>query len=231
MNTQTVPVSPEDSVEVSRVGGDLKIQGWDQPELQARGDGLSIEKQQNSIMIACGSDLEISMPRGARLSIRRVGGDVSVENIAGALELGLIGGDATLRNLSGGVKLVGRLGGEMQMENVSNVSMGSSNWGPDFDFSDRFRDRIREKVERATHRAEERIHRAEEKANQHARFRSHFAATGRWGSDDSANTARPAPASEPVSEEERMTILRMLQEKKITSEQAEKLLSALEGKA
>ena len=38
-----------------------------------------------------------------------------------------------------------------------------------------------------------------------------------------------APKREPVSEEERMTILRMLAEKKITSEEAEQLLSALEG--
>jgi hypothetical protein len=33
----------------------------------------------------------------------------------------------------------------------------------------------------------------------------------------------------PVSDEERMTILKMLQEKKITSEEADKLLVALEG--
>jgi len=39
----------------------------------------------------------------------------------------------------------------------------------------------------------------------------------------------PAPPSEPVAEEERMTILKMLAEKKITAEQAEQLLSALEG--
>jgi len=38
----------------------------------------------------------------------------------------------------------------------------------------------------------------------------------------------PAPMSEPVSDEERMTILRLLEEKKITLEEAEKLLSALE---
>jgi hypothetical protein len=37
------------------------------------------------------------------------------------------------------------------------------------------------------------------------------------------------PKSEPVSEEERMAILKMLQEKKITAEQAEQLLQALEG--
>jgi hypothetical protein len=36
--------------------------------------------------------------------------------------------------------------------------------------------------------------------------------------------------SEPVSEEERLIILRMLEQKKITMDQAEELLSALESK-
>ena len=39
----------------------------------------------------------------------------------------------------------------------------------------------------------------------------------------------PSPPSEPVAEEERMAILKMLAEKKITAEQAEQLLNALEG--
>lgn len=38
------------------------------------------------------------------------------------------------------------------------------------------------------------------------------------------------PVGDPVTDEERLTILRMLQDKKITLEQAEKLLAALEGK-
>ena len=40
----------------------------------------------------------------------------------------------------------------------------------------------------------------------------------------------PKPASEPVSDEERMMILRMVEQKKISIEEAEKLLAALEGK-
>jgi hypothetical protein len=36
--------------------------------------------------------------------------------------------------------------------------------------------------------------------------------------------------SAPVSDDERLTILKMLQEKKISVEEAEKLLAALEGK-
>jgi hypothetical protein len=38
------------------------------------------------------------------------------------------------------------------------------------------------------------------------------------------------PADQPISDEERLTNLRMLQEKKISLDDAEKLLSALEGK-
>ena len=45
----------------------------------------------------------------------------------------------------------------------------------------------------------------------------------------SGGRAPSSPPSEAVTEEERMSILRMLQDKKITSEDAEKLLSALEG--
>jgi len=40
----------------------------------------------------------------------------------------------------------------------------------------------------------------------------------------------PRKPVDPVSEEERMMILQMLQDKKISVEQAEKLLAALEGK-
>jgi hypothetical protein len=40
----------------------------------------------------------------------------------------------------------------------------------------------------------------------------------------------PAPKSSPVTEKERMMVLQMLQENKITVEQAEALLRALEGR-
>ena len=43
------------------------------------------------------------------------------------------------------------------------------------------------------------------------------------------NASEAEEANQPVSDEERMTILKMLQEKKITSAEADKLLSALEG--
>ena len=43
------------------------------------------------------------------------------------------------------------------------------------------------------------------------------------------NTSEAEDINQPISDEERMAILKMLQEKKITSEEADKLLAALEG--
>ena len=40
----------------------------------------------------------------------------------------------------------------------------------------------------------------------------------------------PPPPSDPVTDEERMSILRMVEQKKISIAEAEKLLAALEGK-
>ena len=55
---------------------------------------------------------------------------------------------------------------------------------------------------------------------------------GRWNWEMGPRgvpTPPSPPSSEPVAEEERMAVLKMLAEKKITAEQAEKLLDALEG--
>ena len=107
----------------------------------------------------------------------------------------------------------------------------------------RIEDRAREASERATERAQERVHRAQErmeqklaaaqrkidyKAQAHERASRH----GRqnWSFAIPTPPTPAKPPSEPVSEEERLMILRMLEQKKISLEDAEELLSALEGK-
>lgn len=96
--------------------------------------------------------------------------------------------------------------------------------------------------ERATARAQEKMRRAQEKLERKleaARRRSELKAQAaerraqargkpswnfEWG------PPAPEPAKEPVSDEERLMILRMLEQKKISLEEAEELLAALEGK-
>jgi hypothetical protein len=110
-------------------------------------------------------------------------------------------------------------------------------------FSEEQRQRILEQArrssERAAERAQEQARRAQEKLerkleavrrrsemkNRHAERRSRRSINVEIGD-------QPAePASEPVSDEERLTILRMLEQKKISLAEAETLLDALEGKS
>lgn len=223
MSTHTITIAPDEIIEVERVGGDLQVQGWDGADGQAVGDQVRIEKRAGSVAISCSGDLKLSIPRDAHLSAGAIGGDARLENLNGDIELGLVGGDAVLLNLSGAVQLNGMVGGDTHMENVSNISMRPGNQPAGFDVGDR----VRRKFEQATQRAEEKMRRAEEKIRRveaRARNRPHVL----FGWDPSSRPAAE-PAGEAVSDEERMTILRMLQDKKITSEEADKLLAALEG--
>ena len=133
-------------------------------------------------------------------------------------------------------------------------------WGlPNFplppDFSERINQRVRDAMERsrahieaAGHRAEVAGRRAEiktEAALRRAEAKARAAEIrhrrgqlnmniGRWNWDLAPHgptpPGPPMPPGQPVSEDERLAILKMLQEKKISLEQAEQLLAALEGK-
>jgi hypothetical protein len=80
------------------------------------------------------------------------------------------------------------------------------------------------KIEAAMRRAEAKARAAEVRARR-GQFNVHV---GRWNWDLTPHGA--AQTGTPVSDDERLIILKMLQEKKISVEEAEKLLAALEGK-
>lgn len=130
------------------------------------------------------------------------------------------------------------------------VGMGdSSDWPLPPDFSERINRRVQAAMERtqthleeANRRAENAGHRASikiEAAMRRAEAKARAAEVrarrgqfninvGRWNWDLTPHGA--APTGAPVSDDERLIILKMLQEKKISVEEAEKLLAALEGK-
>ena len=107
----------------------------------------------------------------------------------------------------------------------------------------RIEDRAREASERASTRAHERMRHAQERMERklaaaqrkveikaEARERASRHGTHGWNFSIPTPPVPPTPVGEPVSEDERLMILRMLEQKKITMEEAEELLSALEGK-
>jgi hypothetical protein len=249
MSTQTLAVGLKPEIEIEHVGGDLSIEGWDRAEVEARGDDLGqIDKHDGEVVLSSGGDLHLTVPHAASLTVGFIGGNLRLENLLGEVELSFVGGAAVLRNLTGQVSLTGLIGGETQMENVTKLSMEASkdNAIPDMTA------KIKRRFEEATRRAERKVREVEQQMRtveikmQNADRKSHHQhlhtghplpprppvpprgpSSRRW--NFGFETTASADASQPVSDEERMVILKMLQDKKITSEQADQLLAALEG--
>jgi hypothetical protein len=129
-------------------------------------------------------------------------------------------------------------GGDIRVSNRSDAGESAEDFGNfagmGMDWSG-FGERISRRVEQATERAQRKIEAAARRiehktrdAERRGRRGKGALEIGRWGWDFSMKGV-PMPPKPPVSEEERIAILKMLQEKKITAEEAEKLLSALEG--
>jgi hypothetical protein len=149
--------------------------------------------------------------------------------------------DATERTVTlgnGSARITLSAGGDVRVSNRADAGDSADEFGNfaglNFDWSG-FGERISRQVEQATRRAaqraEEAARRAERHAERQARKWNANVKVGRWNWDlNSQNVPPPPPTpSEPVAEEERMAILKMLAEKKITAAQAEELLAALEG--
>lgn len=192
-------------------------------------------KADGTYSIMAGDDILLVLLPNANVTLTMQGDEIDVdwpgvENLEDVTERILVLGD-------GSAKILLSAGGDVRVTNKADAGESAEEFGNfaglNFDWSG-FGERISRQVEQATaraaKRAEEAARRAERHAERHARRWRGSAGFGRWNWDfNPQNVPTPPPPAEPVSEEERMSILKMLQEKKITAEQAEELLKALEG--
>jgi hypothetical protein len=127
---------------------------------------------------------------------------------------------------------------EQMAENLSRVGMSPDEAQRIVDqamrASERETAKAQEKMRRAQEKLERKLQDAQRKAEQKARSaeRSAWARNRHtWGRGASTPPPAPQPSvpPEPVSDDERLMILRMLEQKKISLEEAEQLLAALEG--
>ena len=87
--------------------------------------------------------------------------------------------------------------------------------------------RAQERMERKMAAAQRKVERKARSAERHDRDHSwRFV----WTAPAGVSTAESSVAESNATDDERLMVLRMLEQKKITLEQAEKLLEALEGK-
>ena len=193
-------------------------------------------REDGSYLVTAGDDILMVLPTAANATVTMQGDEINVEwpgiqNDPEATQKTVVLG-------SGSANITLSAGGDVRLTNKANAAESVDEFGNfagmNFDWSG-FGERISRTVQAATARAarsaDDAARRAERHAERQARRWGRTPPPGPW-TDFGPNgmpTPPGMPKSDPVSEEERMAILKMLQEKKITAEQAEQLLQALEG--
>jgi len=193
----------------------------------------------NAYSITAGADILLVMPPKANATLTLSADEIDIEWKGVANDE-----DATSRVVmlgDGSAMVTLNAGGDIRVSNQANAGDTAEDFGNfagiGVDWSG-FGERISRQVEQATRRAAKQ---ADEAARRAAETRRRFeegveqrvkgkvnVGMGRWNWDLSSKGV-PMPPKPQASDEERMAILKMLQEKKITAEDAEKLLAALEG--
>lgn len=228
------------SVTLDSVGDDLALRG-------ARGD-IKVNVGEDVIVyldprsdgeysVVAGDDILLVIPPDANATLSMQGDLIDVDlpgvepNSDATERVVVLGTGSAKISLSAGgdVRVSAQEDAGERAEEFGNFAGMNVDWSG---FGERISRRVEEATRRATKRAEEAVRRAERVAERQARRGRGGLMVGRWNWDFKGTPRPPAPPEppvEPVSEDERMAILKMLAEKKITAEQAEQLLSALEG--
>ncbi len=229
----------EGSVTLDSVADDLALRGARGNIKVNVGEDVVVylePKPDGEYSITAGDDILLVLPLNTNATITMRGDEIDVDWHGVKEEENLTERIVTLGN--GSAKITLNAGGNVRVSNDADAGESADEFGNfaglNFDWSG-FGERISRQVEQATARAAKRVEeaarRAERHAERHARRDKGGWVGGPWNWDTASKGApnTPAPVSEPVSEDERMAILKMLAEKKITADQAEQLLSALEG--
>ena len=240
-------------VHVKSVGGDASLREVNgsltldsvSDDLAIRGVGgnLKVDVDQDVVVhlapqpgqeysVAAGDDIMLVLPEDANATLNLSADRIAV-NFPGiemddsTSKIVTLGEGAAKINLNAGGRVLvststGAADSADEFGNFAGMMFDWGSWGREIGHD--WGSIGREMGERISRQAQEAVRHAERKVR-HVAGRRNARMKWTWDMDNMPK----APKREPVSEEERMTILRMLAEKKITSEEAEQLLSALEG--
>lgn len=196
--------------------------------------------------ITAGDDILLVMPPKANATLTLNADEIDVEWKGVANEE-----DATSRVITlgdGSAAITLNAGGDIRITHQSDAGDSAEDFGNfagigmDWSgFGERISRQVEQSLRRASKQADDAMRRADEARSRAEETRRRFeegverrtkgkvnVGVGRWNWDLSSKGV-PMPPKPQVSEEERMAILKMLQEKKITAEEADSLLSAMEG--
>jgi hypothetical protein len=222
--------SVADDLALRGARGDIKVNVGEDVVLylEPRDDG--------SYLVTAGDDILMVLPTSANATVTMQGDEIDVawpglKNDPQATQRTVVLGNGVAKitlNAGGDIRLTNQANAAESVDEFGNFAALNFDWSG---FGERISRQVQSATARATKNAEEAARRAERHAERHARRWGRTPPPGNWGDFGPQGVPTPPgmPKSDPVTEEERLAILKMLQEKKITAEQAEQLLQALEG--
>ena len=188
----------------------------------------------NTYSVTAGDDILLVMPPKANATLTLSGDEIDVDWKGVPEEEDATSRVVVLGDGSANINL--NAGADIRVTNQSDAGDSAEDFGNfagiGFDwsgFGERISKRVQEATKLASRRVEEAARRVERQAERHTKHANASVKVGRWNWDVSPGKFTPETPNEAVSDQERMSILKMLSEKKITSEEADKLLAALEG--
>lgn len=230
-----IPADASAKIEISRSGQVIsKIAGAGQITTPDGSKVFTLGEGDTPIRIAAGGDVVLSdLPRDWEVDDIKVEVGQDFESMAETIT------DQVTQQIEAQMEML-----EQQLESqFSNIANILNTAGISAQKAERMSERAREASERAHARAQEKLQRAQEKLQRKLEAARRRAEMRARAAERAARDRRrrPAPfdwsppqadsAREPVSNEERLMILQMLEQKKITVEEAEQLLAALEGRS
>ncbi len=144
MATTTYTTEAQPTVRIEATGGDLRIEGSTDNQIEVRGKLRDDAVRQNGQEWTIGmvnSDLDLRVPHGSRIVVYRVGGDAEVSGVA-FLEAATIGGDLEVEDVAqvrvdaiggdGEFRLngdqpqatIGRVGGDLEVRGAAQLTVG-----------------------------------------------------------------------------------------------------------
>lgn len=233
---------------VGNVGGDLEVDTVSGKFESKVGGDVEIKLADPNLApmrITAGGDIQLVVPTEANAQlVLAAGGDISIQTHDNQAEF-----EQVARNIilgEGGAIIDMKAGGDIEISDKEIIHFGFGKVFNNFDnnwkrFSADIEKRISQsmaqsmrsvdmasrRVEEATQRAQGRIDEAMQRVQQKGIYTDRGSKFSGFPFEKPAEP--PVMEKRGVSENERMLILKMLAEKKITVEEAEKLLKALEG--
>jgi hypothetical protein len=131
MEAKTINVNDHTMI-VVKTHADLDLQGTDEMEIRAITEeprGAAMNQEEDVVRVQSRSDLDLTVPKNASISVERVSGDANIRQLEGSLQIQRVGGDLSIQDI--GPTEVMSVGGDVKIH-TSEGALSIQRIGADF---------------------------------------------------------------------------------------------------